>query len=176
MIPSMFNKHFREFLEFLEKRDVKYLLVGGYAVGIHGFPRYTGDLDVFIAIGMDNAEKMVNVFVDFGFGDLGLKRESFLQPEKIIEVGREPMKIQVLTGIDGVTFDQCYASRTHFQEGALRIPVIGYDELIQNKLATPRGKDKIDVEELRKVKQSAKKSKVSHPNPRRSKSPSSRRK
>lgn len=172
----MFNKHFREFLEFLEKRNVKYLLVGGYAVGIHGFPRYTGDLDVFIAIGTDNAEKMVGVFADFGFGNLGLKKKTFLQPEKIIEIGREPMKIQVLTGIDGVTFDQCYASRTHFQEGTLRIPVIGYDELIQNKLATPRGKDKIDVEELRKVKQGAKKSKASHPSPRRSKSPSSRRK
>jgi len=176
MIPFMFNKHFREFLEFLEKRNVKYLLVGGYAVGIHGFPRYTGDMDVFIAIETGNAEKMVNVFADFGFGDLGLKKETFLQSEKIIEVGREPMKIQVLTGIDGVTFDQCYASRAYFQEGALRIPVIGYEELIQNKLATPRGKDKIDVEELRKVKDDAKKPKASRPKPHRAKLPSSRRK
>ena len=96
MIPSMFNNHFREFLEFLEKRQVKYLVVGGYAVSIHGFPRYTGDLDIFVAIDAENAASLVKTFAEFGFGSLGLKKEDFLQTDNIVEIGREPMKIQVL--------------------------------------------------------------------------------
>lgn len=103
----MLNKHFREFIGLLEKRRVKYLVVGGYAVRLHGFPRYTGDLDVFIAVSPENAAKMLTVFAEFGFGDLGLGTADFLEAETVVEIGREPMEIQVLTGIDGVTFEQC---------------------------------------------------------------------
>jgi len=155
----MLSNHFLEFLGFLKKRNVKFLVVGGYAVGIHGFPRYTGDLDIFIAIDAGNAEKVVKTFADFGFGDLGLKPADFLLENQVVEIGREPLKIQVLTGIDGVAFEDCYKNRTYFKSGSMRIPVIGYEQLIKNKSATPRGKDKIDVEELRKVKRGGKKSK-----------------
>jgi len=163
----MFNNHFLEFLELLEKKGVKYLVVGGYAVGFHGFPRYTGDLDIFIAVDPDNAGKLVQTFADFGFASLGLRKEDFLQPNMIVEIGREPMKIQVLTGIDGVTFDQCYQYRIYFKEVGLNIPVIGFDQLLKNKSATARGKDKIDVEELRKIKSGRKKPKSPSPKSRR---------
>jgi hypothetical protein len=150
----MLNRHFREFIELLEKRHVRYLVVGGYAVGLHGFPRYTGDLDVFVAVSPENAEKILAVFTEFGFGDLGLVAADFLGSDTVVEIGREPMKIQVLTGIDGVTFEQCYAGKVEFEAAGLRIPFIGLEELLKNKAASPRGKDRIDLIELQKARQS----------------------
>jgi hypothetical protein len=147
------NKHFREFIELLEKHHVEYLVVGGYAVGFHGFPRYTGDLDIFVAISPRNAKGLVRVFSAFGFSSIGLKESDFLDQEIIVEIGREPNKIQILTGIDGVGFDICYQHRVLYREGTLAIPFIALDDLITNKAATPRGKDKIDLEELRKIRQ-----------------------
>jgi hypothetical protein len=146
------NEHFREFIELLEKHHVEYLVVGGYAVGFHGFPRYTGDLDIFVAISPRNADGLVRVFSDFGFSDMGLKESDFLDQEMIVEIGREPNKIQVLTGIDGVGFDVCYQHRVWFREGKSSIPFIALEELMANKAASPRGKDKIDLEELRKIR------------------------
>lgn len=146
------NRHFREFIELLEKHEVEFLVVGGYAVGFHGFPRYTGDLDVFVAISQRNAKALVQVFADFGFSDIGLKESDFLDQEVIVEIGREPIKIQVLTGIDGVSFDACYEKRVTFDDSGLSVPFIALDDLIQNKAAAPRGKDKIDLEELRRIR------------------------
>jgi len=146
------NKHFREFIELLEKHGIKFLLIGGYAVGFHGFPRYTGDPDVFVAISEKNAEGLVKVFAEFGFSDIGLSARDFLDPEIIVEIGREPLKIQVLTGIDGVAFDACYDRRVEFEDVGLRIPFISLDDLIANKGASPRPKDKIDLEELLRLR------------------------
>lgn len=148
----MLNRHFQEFIELLEKHDVEYLVVGGYAVGFHGFPRYTGDLDVFIAIGEQNSDRILKVFEDFGFAELGLKPEDFLEEEIVVEIGREPLKIQVLTGIDGVTFEECYDDREFLNLDKIKVPIIGYESLMKNKAASPRAKDKIDLEELRRIK------------------------
>lgn len=90
----MLNKHFREFIELLERHGVRYLVVGGYAVGFHGFPRYTGDLDVFIGISEENSEKVLKVFADFGFPDMGLTQEDFLEEEIVVEIGREPLLLR----------------------------------------------------------------------------------
>lgn len=148
----MLNKHFQEFIALLEKHGAEYLLVGGYAVGFHGFPRYTGDLDVFIAISELNSEKVLRVFEEFGFGDLGLSVADFMEEEIVVEIGREPLKIQVLTGIDGVTFDECSKGRELMRIGERSVPFIGYQELLKNKAASPRAKDKIDLEELKRVR------------------------
>ncbi len=148
----MLNRHFQEFIELLEKNEVKYLLIGGYAVGFHGFPRYTGDLDIFIAISELNSERILAVFKEFGFGDLGLESSDFLEEEIVVEIGREPLKIQILTGIDGVTFEECQSDRAQLDLGTLRIPVISFDALLKNKAASPRAKDKIDLEELRRIR------------------------
>ena len=107
----MLNKHFQEFIELLEKHEVKYLVVGGYAVGFHGFPRYTGDLDVFIAISKENSEKILKVFGEFGFSDLGLRVDDFLEQEIVVEIGREPMKIQVLTGNGRLHFRYIFSTK-----------------------------------------------------------------
>lgn len=146
------NKHFREFIALLEKHGVSFLVVGGYAVGFHGFPRYTGDLDIFVAVSEENAVRLVKVFAEFGFSDIGLSEKDFLDPEIIVEIGREPIKIQVLTGIDGVAFSRCYERRVHFDDAGLRVPFISLDDLIVNKGATPRPKDKIDLEELKRLR------------------------
>lgn len=148
----MLNRHFQEFIELLEKRGVEYLVVGGYAVGFHGFPRYTGDLDVFIAISEENSDRILKVFEEFGFAELGLKPEDFLEEEIVVEIGREPLKIQVLTGIDGVTFEDCYSDREFLNLGNVEVPIIGYEALLKNKAASPRAKDKIDLDELRRIK------------------------
>ena len=150
------NRHFREFIELLAKHKVEYLVVGGYAVGLHGFPRYTGDLDIFVAISKDNAARLVKVFSDFGFSDLGLKETDFLEEETIVEIGREPAKIQILTGIDGVAFGTCYGHRIIFDDDGLSVPFISFDDLVVNKASSPRAKDKIDLEELRRLKRPGK--------------------
>jgi predicted nucleotidyltransferase len=147
------NRHFRDFIALLAKHGVEYLVVGGYAVGFHGFPRYTGELDLFVAISKRNASGLVAAFSEFGFSDIGLMESDFLEPETIVEIGREPLKVQVLTGIDGVAFDACYRRRVDFDDGQAAIPFISLDDLIANKAAAPRPKDKIDLDELRRLRE-----------------------
>jgi len=153
----MLNKHFQDFLGLLEKHHVEYVIVGGYAVGVHGFPRYTGDIDVFVAISRENAGRLVDVFSEFGFASLNLKASDFLEPDTVVEVGREPMKIQVLTGIDGVTFDRCRSDRIIVNISGLQVPFIGFESLLANKAASPRSKVRIDLEELTRLRDLQKK-------------------
>jgi len=149
----MLHRHFQEFIKLLEENEVEFLVVGGYAVGFHGFPRYTGDLDIFVAISELNSKKLISVFEQFGFGDIGLEEKDFLEEEIVVEIGREPLKIQVLTGIDGVTFDECYQGKKLLKvDSNLEIPFIGFEALLKNKEASPRAKDKIDFEELKRIK------------------------
>lgn len=145
------NQDFLEFIELLEARGVDYLVVGGYAVALHGFPRYTGDLDFFVAISEENSAKLLEVFKDFGFGEIGLQQGDFLKPDFVVEIGREPRKIQVLTGIDGVAFTECYARRVEVDLAGMTVKFIGKTDLIRNKTAAARPKDLIDSEQLGKI-------------------------
>jgi predicted nucleotidyltransferase len=147
----MLNRHFRDFIELLEKHEVRYLVIGGYAVGDHGFPRYTGDLDIFIGVSAENADRILDVLNDFGFSNLGLNTNDFLEQDIVVELGREPMKIQVLTGIDGIKFEECYEAREEFDIEGIDVAFIGLEALIKNKAASPRAKDRIDLEELKKI-------------------------
>lgn len=144
----MLPKPFKEFIELLEENGVNYLVVGGYAVSFHGHPRYTGDLDIFIAISEKDAQQTVKTFRDFGFSDLEITPSDFLETDMIIEVGREPLKIQVMTGISGVTFSECFNDRTIAQIDGTPIPFISYEKLLQNKTASGRPKDLADVHDL----------------------------
>lgn len=146
------NPDFLDFITLLEKKSVEYLVVGGYAVGFHGFPRYTGDMDFFVAVNETNAERLVEVFQEFGFRDIGLEKNDFLKPAFVIEIGREPRKIQVLTGIDGVTFDECQKTAIECDYLGRKMRFIGLEALIRNKKASGRGKDLIDVQELSRIK------------------------
>lgn len=153
----MLNKNFQEFVKLLDAKGVKYLIVGGYAVGFHGYPRYTGDIDVFVAISPDNAEKLVEVFSEFGFPNTAVK-EYFLESDSSIAIGEPPQRIHILTGIAAVTFDECFKDRVYFKSDGLSVPFIGLDALIRTKEALKRDQDELDLKRLRALKSKAKKS------------------
>ncbi len=142
------NEDFAEFARLLEEAEVRYLIVGGYSVALHGFPRYTGDIDFFVAVSSENASKLIAVYEKFGFGDLGLQEEDFVRPDYVVEIGREPKKIQVLTGIDGVSFDDAWKNRVEVSINGMPLKFLGKEDLIANKRASGRPKDKIDLLEL----------------------------
>jgi len=106
----MFSKDFKEFIELLIKNEVEYL-VGGYAVAIHGYPRYTGDLDIWIRRTQANAEKTLKTLHDFGFNFSNLSTEDFTKEDNVIQLGNPPLRIDLLTQIDGVIFDECFANK-----------------------------------------------------------------
>ena len=145
------NQDFLDFIGLLEEEKVEYLVIGGYAVGLHGFPRYTGDIDFFVAISEENAGRIMRVFEKFGFGHIGITGADFLKMDYVVEIGREPRKIQILTGIDGVQFEECASRKVEMVLGGVAVRFIGKDDLIRNKAASGRPKDRIDVEELGKL-------------------------
>lgn len=144
------HKDFTDFLRLLNAGDARYLVIGGYAVAYHGYPRYTGDLDVFVEASPDNAARLLRVFREFGFNPEALTPELFITPDNIVRIGHEPVRLEVLTGISGVTFADAYARRVTVDLAGLAVPFISFTDLITNKMSTGRGKDRLDVEELKK--------------------------
>ncbi len=98
-----FEKDFEDFVSLLNKYNVEYMVVGGYALAFHGRPRHTGDLDIWINISESNAEKVISVIKEFGFGSLGFSKEDFLKPGYVNQIGHPPLRIDILTEIDGDT-------------------------------------------------------------------------
>ncbi len=139
---------FRDFLKLLNSHKVEYLLIGGFAVGYHGYPRATGDMDIWIAATPENADKMVVVLKEFGFNVRELNADLFLKKRQVIRMGMPPIRIEVLTEISGVSFDECYDNRvTDFIED-LRVNIISLEHLKRNKKASGRLKDLNDLEYL----------------------------
>ena len=139
---------FKECLRLLNTHGVEYLLIGGYAVGYHGYPRATNDMDIWIAIHPDNAERMVVVLRAFGFGTSALSVEFFLQDHSIVRMGMPPMRIEVLTTISGVQFAACYAERVTAMIDGIDVHLISLPYLKVNKQASGRYKDFDDLEHL----------------------------
>jgi hypothetical protein len=123
----------REFIHLLNTKSVKYVLVGAWALAFHGRPRYTGDLDLFVAREADNAAKLMEVIDDFGFGNTGIEREDFLQENYVIQLGQVPNRIDILTGISGVNFEEAWDSRRKGSIADIEVFVIGRELLIKNK-------------------------------------------
>ena len=143
------NKDFREFVELLNSNGVRFLIVGGHAVAFHGYPRFTGDLDVWIATDPENAFRVAKVLSDFGFGSLKFSAKDFVRPGYAIQLGRPPYRIDILTSIDAVAFSRAYRRRQMVRAGTLTIPFIALEDLLKNKRATGRPQDLADVERLR---------------------------
>ena len=139
---------FKEFLKLLNANRVEYLLIGGYAVGYHGYPRATNDMDVWIADHPTNAGRMVAALRQFGFDPPELKDELFLKQPSIVRMGFPPMRIEVTTGISGVSFDECYATRVVDTLDGVEVNIISLDKLKQNKKASGRFKDLNDLGNL----------------------------
>ena len=139
---------YKEFLRLLRAHGVEYLLIGGWAVGYHGYPRATYDLDVWIATSSANAKRVVKALSEFGVSVPELSAELFLQPDKIVRMGVEPKRIEVMTSISGVEFDECYRERVETMMSDVPVSLINLHYLKINKKASGRLKDLADLEQL----------------------------
>jgi hypothetical protein len=139
---------FKGLLRSFNKNNVKYLLIGGYAVTFYGYIRATGDLDIWVLKDEENANNIVNALIEFGFNSPDLSPDLFLKEGKIIRVGVPPLRIEILNSISGVTFDECYKKRILQEIDEVVICIINLDDLKNNKKSTGRKKDLLDYENL----------------------------
>jgi len=148
MVTTQLPQDFKIFLQLLNDKKVEYLLIGGYAVGYHGYPRATVDMDVWIAIKSENAEKIVLVLREFGFDVPELSAELFLIEDQVIRMGVPPLQLEILTTISGVGFEECYAERVIDKIDDIDVNVISLRHLKINKQTSGRHKDLNDLENL----------------------------
>jgi len=141
-------KDLREFSELLNSHEVRYVIVGGYAVAFHGYPRTTGDIDFFVGVSEDNAGKLIEVLTAFGFASLGLTKQVFLEPGTIMQLGHPPNRIDLVTSISGVKFEDAWQHRVSFVVEGLTLLVVDKPTLMANKAASGRPKDLADLDAL----------------------------
>ena len=144
----MLNQDFKEFIESLNKNNVRYLVIGGYAVAFHGYPRHTKDIDIWVGMSLENAANIVKALAQFGFASLELKEEDFTAPDQIIQLGYPPRRIDLLTTPPGVDFEECYARRVQTEMDGVLVNFIDIENLKRNKKAAGRHQDLADVENL----------------------------
>ncbi|PYL07098.1 MAG: hypothetical protein DME33_11625 [Verrucomicrobia bacterium] len=142
------SKDWREFLELLNSRDVDYVIVGAQSLAFHGRPRYTGDLDILVRPTPDNARLLVDLLNQFGFAHSGFKETDFMEPEQMIQLGRPPNRIDLLTSISGVPTNEAFASKISAILGGVPVFILGRDALIRNKRAVGRPQDLADLDIL----------------------------
>jgi predicted nucleotidyltransferase len=145
----MFSQDFKEFIQLLIKNKAEYLIVGGYAVGIHGHPRYTGDLDIWFNPTLQNAEKILKCVNEFGFSSFELSAADFTKSGNVVQLGYPPLRIDLLTQIDGVTFEECFKNRKEVVIEDLKVNFIGYSDLLKNKKESGRARDIDDIDHLK---------------------------
>ena len=139
---------FKEFLRLLNAHSVEYLLIGGYAVNYHGYPRATADMDIWVAAQPANAERVVAALKEFGFDLPDLSAELFLRPWQIVRLGTPPVRIEIATTISGVDFSKCYSQRVEDTLDEVPVNLISLDHLKINKKASGRHQDQADLEHL----------------------------
>ena len=142
------QQDFSDLLALLEKHNVDYMVVGGYAVAFYGYPRFTKDIDIFFGISETNIESIVNALVEFGFNRDSLQKLLFDQKGSIITFGVAPVRVDFINEIDGVDFSDAKKSRVRGKYGDVEVYFIGREDLLKNKTSTKRLKDKADAEEL----------------------------
>ncbi len=140
------QQDFRDLLALFNKHGIDYLVVGGYALAVHGAPRYTGDLDVFVMPDPANAGRIMRALAEFGFGSAGLTPADFEQEGKVVQLGFPPVRVDIITSITGVTWEQARSGRMEGHFGDLMVYYIGRKEFIANKRALGRYKDLADLE------------------------------
>lgn len=144
-------KDFRDFLLLLNTRNIRYLVVGGWAVALHGKPRYTKDIDILISRDKANASNLMAVLDEFGFGEVGVSENDFMKPGYVIQLGIAPHRIDILTGINVIDFDVAEKRKTIFNISGVPVNVIAVRDLITAKNAAGRLQDLADVEQLEKI-------------------------
>ena len=144
------NQDFQEFVELFISHNVRFMIIGGYALAAHGHPRYTKDLDVWVLADPQNADRVVSALDEFGFGEIGLTAADFQRPDSVVQLGREPQRIDILTFATGLDFDEAFANHVLISVGDAQVPFLSIDDLRTNKIATGRLQDLADVESLGK--------------------------
>lgn len=142
------NKDFKEFLELLNKHTVDYMVVGGFALAFHGAPRYTGDIDIWIRSSKENADLLISALSEFGFALPDLTSADFCEPDQVVQLGLPPVRIDILTSISGVTWDEAFPLITREVFQNTDIPFIGKEAYLKNKRASGRPKDLADIDAL----------------------------
>ncbi len=142
------QQDFKELLQLLENNNVVYMIVGGYAVAFHGFPRFTKDIDIFFEATEKNIDRIIQALIDFGFSRKELDKALFATKGNIVTFGIAPIRVDFINDIDGVSFNNAKADRVRGKYGDTDVFFISKKHLLENKKATPRSKDKVDVEEL----------------------------
>ena len=143
------QRDLREFIESMNSHKVEYVLVGGHAVAYHGHPRFTGDIDFFVKASTPNAARVIAVLEAFGFANAADLESTLKETGKVVQLGRPPNRIDLLTGISGVTFDEALGGSVETQLDGLPVRMIGYDDLLKNKTASGRPKDLLDLSQLK---------------------------
>jgi hypothetical protein len=143
------SKDFEELFAFFNARQVKALIVGGYAVAFHAKPRFTKDIDLWIEPTPENAERLLSALRDFGFGSLPLAVEDFTRPGSIVQLGHPPNRIDLMTTVQGLTFEEAWKERVEGRYGEERVFYLGKSDLMRNKKLVARPQDEVDLEWLR---------------------------
>lgn len=150
------EKDYEELLRLFNKYKVKYCIVGAFAVAFHSKPRYTKDIDLLVEPTIENGKRIIAALDEFGFGKLGLTEKDFAREKQIIQLGYEPVRVDIVTSITGCPFVNVWKSKIAGQYGSQRVFFIGHEELIKNKKSTDRGLDKLDLATLRTFKKAKK--------------------
>jgi hypothetical protein len=145
------HKDLREFVELLNSHGVEYVVVGGHAVAFHGHPRFTGDIDFLLSPTPGNAARVLACLHEFGFADLTLTEAELVTPGRVIQLGRAPNRIDLLTSISGVSYDEAWQGRVAGELDGLPVSYLGLEALLRNKRAAGRSKDAADVEQIERV-------------------------
>lgn len=154
---------FEEFIALLNAHKVQYLVIGGYALALHGIPRYTGDIDVWIATDSANAMRIVRAVNEFGFKSLRLRQEDFVRPDMIHQFGYSPLRIDIVTDIEGVVFQDAWKRKIKGVLGKEKVWFISRDDLVKNKKLTGRPQDKLDLKNLLRWKKTDPRKKKTSP-------------
>jgi Nucleotidyl transferase of unknown function (DUF2204) len=144
----LLNKDFKEFAQLLDAHGVEYLIVGGYALMVHGHVRNTGDIDFWVSPTIDNANRLMQVLDEFGMGSLGIERDSLSTADTVIQMGYPPARIDLMTSIEGVEFAQAYPHAVRVVIEGVPLTIISREHFLKNKRALGRHKDLADVEAL----------------------------
>lgn len=139
---------FRDLLELFNEHKVEYVIVGGYALAFHGAPRYTGDIDIFVKPDPENARRIMKALGAFGFGSLELTAEDFQSPDRVVQLGVPPVRIDIVTSVTNIFWETAAANRVEGKYGDVVTHYIGRAEFVANKRAVGRKKDLADLEAL----------------------------
>ena len=149
MAQMFLSKDFKEFIQLLNNNKVEFIVVGGYAVGFHGYVRFTGDIDVWVNSTTENAQKLLKALNEFGFGSLtDISLDDFNKPNSVVQLGYPPFRIDLVTSVSGLTFETCFIKKNNAFIDGIEIPFLDLESLKINKKSTDRKKDLGDLENL----------------------------